>query len=214
MILPRNRAHSCGSWVTKYAFQPAAPGFKEPRRCASAAGIADRQGAGNAAGPRQSGRKAASSAPSGRGRSSRWREIGRRRCAPRSHPSSPWRCCRGRAPSRPKGGSVVHMELGEPGAPAPRAAREAAKRAIDAGRIGYTPALGVSSLRERIARHYRDAYGLERRSGANSRHHRLLGGLHSRLPRLFRRLATGSPSRLRAIRPIATSSRRSASSRW
>jgi aspartate/methionine/tyrosine aminotransferase len=58
------------------------------------------------------------------------------------------------------GGSVVHMELGEPGAPAPRAAREAAKRAIDQGRIGYTPALGVLSLRERIARHYRDAYGL------------------------------------------------------
>ncbi len=59
-----------------------------------------------------------------------------------------------------RGGSVVHMELGEPGAPAPRAAREAAKRAIDQGRIAYTPALGIPGLRERIARHYRDAYGL------------------------------------------------------
>jgi aspartate/methionine/tyrosine aminotransferase len=59
-----------------------------------------------------------------------------------------------------KGGSVVHMELGEPGAPAPRAAREAAKRAIDQGRIGYTPALGLPSLRERIARHYHDLHGL------------------------------------------------------
>jgi aspartate/methionine/tyrosine aminotransferase len=59
-----------------------------------------------------------------------------------------------------KGTSVIHMELGEPGAPAPRPAREAAKRAIDAGRIGYTPALGVPSLRERIARHYRDIHGL------------------------------------------------------
>jgi aspartate/methionine/tyrosine aminotransferase len=59
-----------------------------------------------------------------------------------------------------KGGSVVHMELGEPGAPAPRAAREAAKRAIDQGRIAYTPALGLPSLRERIARHYRDTHGL------------------------------------------------------
>src|SRR5260370_24657767 len=58
-----------------------------------------------------------------------------------------------------KGGQVVHMELGEPGAPAPRRAREAAKRAIDAGRIGYTPALGLLSLRERIARHYGHAYG-------------------------------------------------------
>ncbi|SED04365.1 Aspartate/methionine/tyrosine aminotransferase [Rhizobiales bacterium GAS188] len=59
-----------------------------------------------------------------------------------------------------KGGSVVHMELGEPGAPAPRLAREAAKRAIDQGRIGYTPALGLPPLRERIARHYHDLYGL------------------------------------------------------
>ena len=59
-----------------------------------------------------------------------------------------------------KGTSVIHMELGEPGAPAPRPAREAAKRAIDAGRIGYTPALGLPSLRERIARHYRDLHGL------------------------------------------------------
>src|SRR5580692_12444784 len=59
-----------------------------------------------------------------------------------------------------RGGDIVHMELGEPGAPAPLLAREAAKRAIDQGRIGYTSALGIASLRERIARHYRDAYGL------------------------------------------------------
>src|SRR5580704_4567060 len=58
-----------------------------------------------------------------------------------------------------RGGDIVHMELGEPGAPAPLLAREAAKRAIDQGRIGYTSALGIASLRERIARHYRDAYG-------------------------------------------------------
>jgi aspartate/methionine/tyrosine aminotransferase len=58
------------------------------------------------------------------------------------------------------GGSVVHMELGEPGAPAPRRAREAAKRAIDGERIGYTPALGLPRLRERIARHYRDVYAI------------------------------------------------------
>jgi aspartate/methionine/tyrosine aminotransferase len=59
-----------------------------------------------------------------------------------------------------RGGDIVHMELGEPGAPAPLLAREAAKRVIDQGRIGYTSALGIASLRERIARHYRDAYGL------------------------------------------------------
>ncbi|KAB0269543.1 pyridoxal phosphate-dependent aminotransferase [Microvirga brassicacearum] len=59
-----------------------------------------------------------------------------------------------------QGGSVIHMEVGQPSAPAPRAAREAAKTALDLGRIGYTEALGLSSLRERIARHYRDSYGV------------------------------------------------------
>jgi aspartate/methionine/tyrosine aminotransferase len=59
-----------------------------------------------------------------------------------------------------RGDSVIHMEVGQPSAPAPCAAREAAKAALDLGRIGYTEALGMSALRERIARHYRDAYGV------------------------------------------------------
>lgn len=59
-----------------------------------------------------------------------------------------------------EGRSVLHMEVGQPGAPAPRAVREAAMRALDVGRIGYTEALGLRSLRERIGRHYRDAYGV------------------------------------------------------
>ena len=59
-----------------------------------------------------------------------------------------------------RGDSVIHMEVGQPSAPAPRAAREAAKAALETGRIGYTEALGTSALRERIARHYRDAYGV------------------------------------------------------
>src|SRR5918998_1482601 len=59
-----------------------------------------------------------------------------------------------------RGDSVVHMEVGQPSAPAPRAAREAARVVLEEGRIGYTEALGLSALRERIARHYRDAYGV------------------------------------------------------
>ncbi|MXQ12430.1 pyridoxal phosphate-dependent aminotransferase [Microvirga makkahensis] len=59
-----------------------------------------------------------------------------------------------------RGDSVIHMEVGQPSASAPRAAREAAKAALDLGRIGYTEALGIAALRERIARHYRDAYGV------------------------------------------------------
>lgn len=60
-----------------------------------------------------------------------------------------------------RGDRVIHMEVGQPSAPAPRAAREAAKAALETGRIGYTEALGIRPLRERIARHYRDAYGVE-----------------------------------------------------
>jgi aspartate/methionine/tyrosine aminotransferase len=57
------------------------------------------------------------------------------------------------------GGHVIHMEVGQPAAPAPRTALAAAHRALDQGRIDYTSALGTPALRERIARHYRDAYG-------------------------------------------------------
>jgi aspartate/methionine/tyrosine aminotransferase len=57
------------------------------------------------------------------------------------------------------GGHVIHMEVGQPAAPAPRTAIEAAHAALAQGRIDYTSALGIPSLRQRIARHYRDAYG-------------------------------------------------------
>jgi aspartate/methionine/tyrosine aminotransferase len=57
------------------------------------------------------------------------------------------------------GGHVIHMEVGQPAAPAPRTAIAAAHAALDGGRIDYTSALGIFSLRERIARHYRDTYG-------------------------------------------------------
>src|SRR3954464_13939927 len=59
------------------------------------------------------------------------------------------------------GGHVIHMEVGQPSAPAPKAAISAAKAALEDGRIDYTSALGITSLRERIARHYRETYGCE-----------------------------------------------------
>ena len=66
------------------------------------------------------------------------------------------------AATRVAGGhDVVHMEVGEPGTPAPRAAIAAAERALHAGPIGYTQALGMDALRQRIARHYRDRHGLD-----------------------------------------------------
>ena len=58
------------------------------------------------------------------------------------------------------GRTIVHMEVGQPGTPAPQAAREAAKRALDSETFGYTMALGLDALRERIAKHYADWYGV------------------------------------------------------
>jgi aspartate/methionine/tyrosine aminotransferase len=63
------------------------------------------------------------------------------------------------------GGHVIHMEVGQPAAPAPKTAIAAARAALEGGRIDYTSALGVPSLRERIARHYRDTYGCAVDSG-------------------------------------------------
>ncbi|WP_036255292.1 pyridoxal phosphate-dependent aminotransferase [Methylocapsa acidiphila] len=60
-----------------------------------------------------------------------------------------------------EGHDVIHLEIGEPAASPPRAVREAALAALDGRRIGYTEALGRPSLRARIARHYRETYGVE-----------------------------------------------------
>ena len=59
-----------------------------------------------------------------------------------------------------EGAHIIHMEVGQPAAPAPTTAIKAAQGALAHGRIGYTETLGIPSLRTRIARHYRDAYNL------------------------------------------------------
>src|SRR4051794_33667449 len=56
------------------------------------------------------------------------------------------------------GGHVIHMEVGQPAAAAPKAALAAARAALEGGRIDYTSALGIASLRERISRYYREVY--------------------------------------------------------
>jgi aspartate/methionine/tyrosine aminotransferase len=58
------------------------------------------------------------------------------------------------------GESVIHLEVGQPGTPAPTAVREAGRRALSEERIGYTDALGIMPLRLAIAEHYRTQYGL------------------------------------------------------
>jgi aspartate/methionine/tyrosine aminotransferase len=60
-----------------------------------------------------------------------------------------------------QGRRIIHMEVGEPAAPPPRVVREAAIAALGGGRVGYTEALGLPSLRAAIARSYRDVYGVD-----------------------------------------------------
>jgi aspartate/methionine/tyrosine aminotransferase len=51
------------------------------------------------------------------------------------------------------GRTVVHMEIGEPDFPTPAPVIAAAQKAIAAGDLYYTSALGLPALREAIARH-------------------------------------------------------------
>ncbi|MEM6578987.1 MAG: aminotransferase class I/II-fold pyridoxal phosphate-dependent enzyme [Pseudomonadota bacterium] len=59
------------------------------------------------------------------------------------------------------GRHIIHMEVGQPGTPAPQAAREALAQAMQEEALGYTVALGLPALRQRIARLYDEWYGLD-----------------------------------------------------
>jgi len=56
--------------------------------------------------------------------------------------------------------AVYHLELGQPGTSAPAGVLDAARDALSSDRLGYTEALGIPPLREAIAGHYRDYYGV------------------------------------------------------
>ena len=53
------------------------------------------------------------------------------------------------------GGHIIHMEVGQPGTPAPEGARRALAGAMERDAMGYTVALGLPALRRGIA----DLYG-------------------------------------------------------
>lgn len=59
-----------------------------------------------------------------------------------------------------QGKPVLHLEVGQPSTPAPQGVRRTAAAAMERERLGYTDALGIPELRARIARHYRDYYGV------------------------------------------------------
>ena len=59
-----------------------------------------------------------------------------------------------------QGIDVVHLEFGEPDFEAPPVVRDALDRAIKDGRARYTHSLGIVPLREAIAEHYAETYGV------------------------------------------------------
>ncbi len=61
---------------------------------------------------------------------------------------------------RASGRPVISMAVGQPVHPAPEAARDAARRALEIGRIGYTDALGLLSLRTAISDFYKSRHGV------------------------------------------------------
>lgn len=59
------------------------------------------------------------------------------------------------------GRHIIHMEVGQPGTPAPLGARNALARAMETDALGYTVALGLPALRARIAQLYGEWYGVD-----------------------------------------------------
>lgn len=58
------------------------------------------------------------------------------------------------------GADIVYLAFGEPDFEAPAIVRDAMERAVKDGRTGYTHSLGILDLREAIAEHYHNAYGV------------------------------------------------------
>ena len=58
------------------------------------------------------------------------------------------------------GNDVLHLEVGQPSTPAPQGVIDAAHRALDEDVLGYTTASGLPALRDRVAQHYDEWYGV------------------------------------------------------
>ena len=58
-----------------------------------------------------------------------------------------------------EGRSICHMEVGQPSTGAPSLVLKAARDILDVNIIGYTAAMGISDLRQKIADHYQHKYG-------------------------------------------------------
>ena len=103
------------------------------------------------------------------------------------------------------GGHVIHMEVGQPSASAPKPAIAAAHAALDSGRIDYTSALGIPSLRARIAQALPRDLRLRRRCRAGRDHHGIVRRIHPGLSCHVRagRPRCGHGARLSAVPPYS-----------
>ncbi|MDL1970445.1 MAG: pyridoxal phosphate-dependent aminotransferase [Candidatus Desulfofervidaceae bacterium] len=60
-----------------------------------------------------------------------------------------------------QGESIIHLEVGEPDFDTPACVKRAAEEALVTGKTHYTHSLGIPELRETIATHYQQRYGVE-----------------------------------------------------
>ena len=58
------------------------------------------------------------------------------------------------------GKHIIHMEVGQPGTPAPKIAKDFITNEISNNNLGYTVTLGLPALRERISKLYGDWYNI------------------------------------------------------
>ena len=65
------------------------------------------------------------------------------------------------AAAEAEGRHIIHMEVGQPGTGAPKGASTALSAAMEQGALGYTVALGLPALRQRIARMYGEWYNVD-----------------------------------------------------
>ena len=60
-----------------------------------------------------------------------------------------------------KGKHIIHMEVGQPGTPAPKYAKNNLLKELDNNNLGYTVTLGLPELRDRISELYGEWYNLD-----------------------------------------------------
>ena len=60
-----------------------------------------------------------------------------------------------------KGKHIIHMEVGQPGTPAPKHAKNNLLKELDNNNLGYTVTLGLPELRDRISKLYGEWYNLD-----------------------------------------------------